>query len=87
MPSGFDLIAPAGFAWAVTPSDSASLPMETRGIWVGTTGNVRLDAYDPVTGNLAPVTFTGVPSGTTLRVKTKRIYSTSTTATNIVALA
>ena len=87
MASGFDLLAPAGFAWAVTPSDSADLAMEARALYVGTGGNISLSAYDPSTGKRASVTFTNVPDGSVLPVRTFRVNSTSTTASSIVALA
>lgn len=87
MASGLDQIAPAGFAWAVTPSDSADLAMETRALYVGTGGNIVLIAYDPTTGKRASVTFTNVPDAAVLPVRTKRVNSTNTTASNIVALA
>ena len=66
---------------AVTPSDSTDLDTLTRAIYVGGAGNVVAVGHDGVA-----VTFTGVQAGTVLPVACRRINSTSTTATSIVAL-
>jgi hypothetical protein len=73
--------SPAAHAVAVTASDSADLPGGVcRALYVGTTGNISLDV-----GNGQTVLFTAVPVGI-LPVNVKRVRSTSTTASNIVAL-
>ncbi|MBB4407086.1 hypothetical protein [Agrobacterium radiobacter] len=87
MPSSFEEIAPAGYAWPVTASDGTDLVKHTRAIYIGGDGNVACEVYDPATQKVAPVTFIGLVAGTVLPVRTKRILSTGTTATNIVALA
>lgn len=87
MPGSFDTIKPAGFAWAVTPSDSTPLAMTTRAIYVGVGGDVSVSMVDPATNKQANVTFVGVPSGTILPIETPLVRSTSTTASNIVGLA
>ena len=66
---------------AVTPSDSTDLDTLTRAIYVGGAGNVVAVRHDGTT-----VTFTAVPAGTVLPIAVRRINSTSTTATAIVAL-
>ena len=71
---------PANSGFAVTPSDTADLAFYTRAIYVGTSGNVKVDFV----GSGSGVTLTGV-SGL-LQVRVKRIYSTGTTASNITAL-
>lgn len=68
-------------AVAVTPSDSTNLSFDARAIYVGTAGNVVAVFPDNST-----VTFSNVPAGTILPIVVKRINSTSTTASNIVAL-
>lgn len=69
-------------AVAVTPNDSADLTNgECRALYVGMGGNVSLDV-----GNSTAVVFSNVPSGGILPIRAKRVRSTSTTATNIVAL-
>lgn len=76
---------PAANAVAVTPNDSTDLTFVTRGLFVGGGGNlVVIMADQPV--DATTVTFTGVPAGTILPIAVRRVRSTSTTATNIVAL-
>lgn len=75
------ITAPSGSAEEVTPNDSADLTYETRALWVGGAGNINLDTADGQT-----VVFAGIPAGTILPVRVKRIRATSTTATNIVAM-
>jgi hypothetical protein len=66
---------------AVTPSDSADIGELTKAVWVGGAGNLVAVAQDGTT-----CTFTGVPAGSWLPLTVKRINSTNTTATSIVAL-
>ena len=73
---------PAQFAAAVTPSDSVNFSSECRSLYIGGAGNVVV----VMNSDDAAVTFTGVPAGTILPVRAKRVNSTSTTATSIVAL-
>lgn len=70
---------PASRAIAVTPADS-DLTLPFRGLYVGTTGNIKVtDLYgNAVTFNSVPVGF--FPVGVT------RVWSTGTTASNIVGL-
>lgn len=66
---------------AVTPSDSVDFGKVTRGIYVGGAGDLVV-----VTTRDEAITFAGVLAGTLLPIVAKRVNSTSTTATNIVAL-
>ena len=70
-----------GDAFTVTPHDTNLLPVATRGIYVGGSGDV---AGYTVSGN--QVTFAGVPAGGILPVRLARITVTGTTATQIVGL-
>lgn len=73
---------PAFDFFAVTPSDSVDFARGLcRGIYVGVTGNVAI-----VNQNGTATTFVGVPAGSVLPVNCRRINSTNTTATSIVAL-
>lgn len=77
-------ITPADTFLAVTPSDTVAIRAalgETKGLYVGGAGNVTcIDCTNTA------VTFTAVPAGTVLPVRTRRVNSTNTTATAIVAL-
>lgn len=76
--SGLD--APAAYAAAVTPNDSTDLTTSSRALYVGTTGNIKVTT---VGGNA--VTFTSVPVGW-FPVRCSRVWSTGTTASNIIAV-
>lgn len=73
---------PANGAAAITPSNTTDLTVYARGIYVGVGGNITVDMTDSGTN----ITFLAVPQGTILPVQVKRVYSTGTTATNLVAL-
>lgn len=73
---------PAMYAAAVTPNNSADLPLRARALYIGGAGNVSL-----VTTGGNTVTFVGLGAGTILPVTTARVRATDTTATAIVALA
>jgi hypothetical protein len=68
-------------AVAITPADS-DLAAASRALYIGTSGNLRVTT---TSGN--DVTFTNVSSGTILPVSVKRVWATSTTASNIIGLA
>ena len=72
---------PARNAAVVTPDNSNDLAHVTRALFVGGAGNLNVDTADGDT-----VLFTGVTAGMILPLAVKRVRSTSTTATNIVAL-
>lgn len=71
---------PARDASNVTPSDTTVLG-GVRGLFVGGAGNVNLETEGGTT-----LVFTGVVAGSILPIRAIRVLSTSTTATNIVAL-
>lgn len=68
-------------AFAVTVSDTVDLPAPARALYIGGGGNIKIND----TGNGA-VIFYNVAAGSILPVMARRVYSTDTTATNIVAL-
>ena len=72
--------APARKFVAVVPSDATFLPAGCRGIYVGVTGDVSLNDEDNVN-----TVFTAVPVGF-MPCGARRVNSTGTTATNMVAL-
>lgn len=80
------IITPYNIAVAVTPSDTVDLPdwpnRPYTGLYVGVTGDVAL-----VQENGVAVTFKAAPAGTVLNLRFRRINSTNTTATNLVALS
>lgn len=72
---------PGRRATAVTPSDSVSYAGPARALYVGGAGNVVVVLTDDST-----VTLTNVQAGTIIPLWHKRVNSTSTTATSMVAL-
>lgn len=68
-------------AFAITPHDANLLANITKRIYVGGTGDVRATMADGTA-----VTFVGVPAGTILPIRAKKIL-TATTATNLVGMA
>ena len=73
---------PSTSAAAITKSDTVNLAQVTRGIYVGDTDPCNIVAI--INGSAIP--FIGLRSGTILPVAATRVNSTSTTATNMVAL-
>lgn len=73
---------PFSKAVAVTPNDSTDLAATAEALYVGGTGNAVLILAD----DSSAVTFVGIAAGSILRLRVKRVQSTSTTATSIVAL-
>jgi len=69
-----------GDAAAVTTSDTVNFPTASV-VFVGGAGNVRV-----FTAQGSDVTFTGVLGGSILPVQVLRVYSTNTTATNMVRI-
>jgi len=76
-----DATVAAHTASAVTPSDSTTL-VATRALYVGGSGDVKVDMAEAGT-----VTFYGVVAGSLLPIQVVKVYSTGTSATNIVALS
>lgn len=70
-------------AYAVTKSDTTVLP-PTTGLWVGGVGNVAVVMAGQEDADA--VTFTAVAAGTFLPICVKKVMSTNTTATLIIAI-
>lgn len=71
-------------AVAITPDDFTDLENLPRALWIGGAGNLNVLMDDDQPGE--EVLISGIPAGTLLEVRTKRILNTNTTATLIVAL-
>lgn len=69
--------------YSVTPDDANDLPTKpTRGIYVGTGGNLVVT----LAGDSSSITLTNVASGVYLPLNVARVHQTGTSADNIVAL-
>lgn len=73
--------SPAYNAVAVTPSDSANLAQTARALYIGVSGDVKIDCP----GGGSGIVFKAAPVGI-LPVMATKVYATGTAATNIVAL-
>jgi hypothetical protein len=74
--------APAQHAANVTPSDTVDLANNTRYLFVGGAGNIKVTTVGGET-----LTITGVIAGSVLPLRVKRVFATGgTTATNMVGL-
>lgn len=69
-------------ALAITPSDSTDLADIPKAVYVGAAGNLVCTLVDDTTS----VTFVGVQAGSILPIRPKRVLSTGTTATSLLAL-
>jgi hypothetical protein len=76
-----NVTTPITHAFAVTPHDTNELTNQTRGIYVGVSGDVKVTTID---GDA--VTFVGLASGVIHPIMAKIIWSTGTTATSIVGV-
>lgn len=65
---------------SVTPADGTDLAHFTRGLYVGATGDVKV-----TTLNGEAVTMVALLAGVWHPVRVKRVWSTGTTATGILA--
>lgn len=75
---------PADNVAAITPSNSTDLAALTRGIYVGVSGDLKVDLYDLET--VTTVTFVGLASGVIHPIRAQRVYATGTTATSILGV-
>lgn len=73
--------ASAYVAFDITPNDSTDLTHNTRGIYCGGGGNLKVDMVGGGT-----VTFTSIAGGVIHPIQVKRVYSTGTGATSIIGL-
>jgi hypothetical protein len=72
---------PAENAFAISPHDTDELTKATRYLYIGGAGAVKLTTINGDT-----VTFTALPVGTLLPIRAKLVFSTGTTATNLLGL-
>lgn len=73
---------PAPSAVVITPSDTVNFETPTRGIYVGVAGNISVQLATLGTA----IVFKGAVAGSVIPVRARRVNSTGTTATDLVAL-
>lgn len=79
---GSNTVFSATRAETITTSDSLELSYVTRGIYVGTAGDVVV-----VTTNGDTATFKNAVAGSIIPIRAKQVKATNTTASNLVGLS
>lgn len=79
---GDSVTAPARCAFAITPHDTQPLPLVTKGLCVGTSGEIALRAID----SEADVTL-NVVAGQLLPIRITHVRASGTTASGLVGLS
>jgi len=74
-------MTPASNAVAITPNNSTDLATVTRGIYVGVSGDLKVDMFGGQT-----VTFKDLAAGVLHPIRVKRVYQTGTDATDIIGV-
>lgn len=74
---------PVKFGFTPSASDTVDLTYVTRSIYIGGAGAIRVTLKDMQTDTY--VTYSAIPAGTSLPLRIQRLWSTGTTATNLVA--
>jgi len=69
-------------AFVITPDDEEDLPYVTRGIYVGTPGDLTVDMY----GGGTNVTWPNLAAGVTHSIWATKVYETGTTASQILGV-
>jgi hypothetical protein len=73
--------APYEVAFDITPHNTNELPYVTRAIYVGGVGDLRIKTMNGET-----VTFSAVPTGTTLNIRAVVVLNQGTDATGLIGL-
>ena len=75
------MIDPAEGAFAITPSDTENFDEDTRAIFVGVSGNLKVTMANGDT-----VTFTGVLGGMVYPLRVRKVWDDGTSAESLVGL-
>ena len=65
----------------ISPSDISNLPTMARALYIGSVGNVKL-----VTSKGTTLEFINLQAGSILPVQAVKVFNTSTTCTNLIAI-
>jgi len=72
---------PGTHGFTITPDDNIELTDLARALYVGEAGNLAVTLFDGTV-----LTFVGVPAGTFLPIRVRKVRSTNTTASSILGL-
>ena len=83
-----ELDSPGQFAIAIVPTDSAVLDVSIRGLYIGVGGDVHCRPIGTSNSAIssANVVFKNAVAGSILHVRMEAVWTTSTTATDLVGL-
>lgn len=73
--------SPFSHVVAVSPSNTVDLVTVSRGLWVGSVGDLKITTLGGET-----IVIAAVPSGSFLPIRATRVFATLTTASSILAL-
>lgn len=76
------LTSPATHAVVIVPNDTALLPLVTRAVYVGQTGDVSVEMQS---GQI--VTFENIQGGSILAIRALKVRQTGSTATGLIAMS
>jgi len=68
-------------AYAITPSNTVDLAVPTRGIYVGVSGDLKVDMV-----GVGTVTFKDLAAGVIHPISVSRVYAAGTDATDIIGV-
>lgn len=74
------------YATPVTLSDTDVLSSVTRGLYIGSAGNLNVQFGIKQNGEYANALFMGVRAGSVLPIRVNKVFNTGTSAGNILAL-
>jgi hypothetical protein len=77
---------PATNAVEFTGTADVTLSTYSRGVYVASDGDLKVDMIGGATGTGATVTFVGVKGGSVLPICIKKIYDVGTTVSGVVLL-
>ena len=77
------VMAPAGSSFNIAPDDSASLPMISKALYVGTGGDLAVQLVHDDSERV----FKNIASGAILDIRASHVRASGTTAADIIGLA
>ena len=75
------MIDPIESGFEITPSNTEDLERVTRGIYVGVSGDLKVDLASGDT-----ITFVGINGGQIHPIRVRRVYATGTDATDLIGV-
>lgn len=74
---------PGGEFFAITTSDSSDLPSNTRGLLIGTAGDIKIAGVNQTDAQAVTIPSGCLNTGQWHPMRVRKIFATGTTATNL----